>query len=204
MKKVYIVRHGDIGIGKQKRYIGIQDLPLSEERKRQALALKDQLQEVPLEKVYCSALSRSCQTAAIIAEAHSLPLTILPDLHEIAMGEWEGRLFSAIQEQFPEEYRLRGEDIVHYRPPGGESFCDCYQRVIPVFEEIVRSDAAHILIVGHAGVNRVILCHALGIPLQSLFSIPQSYGCLNIICQDLQGQWTKCQESKSDLFSQNY
>jgi broad specificity phosphatase PhoE len=37
------------------------------------------------------------------------------------------------------------------------------------------------LIVGHAGVNRVILCHALGIPLANLFQICQDYGCMNIL-----------------------
>jgi alpha-ribazole phosphatase/probable phosphoglycerate mutase len=35
--------------------------------------------------------------------------------------------------------------------------------------------------VAHAGVNRVILCDALSLPLQHLFRLDQNYGCLNII-----------------------
>ncbi|AFM00924.1 alpha-ribazole phosphatase [Desulfitobacterium dehalogenans ATCC 51507] len=189
MKKVYIVRHGDIGLGKNKRYIGIKDLPLSAEGRKQAFSLKERLREIPLDRIYCSALSRSRETAAIIAEAHPLSLTVLPDLHEIEMGEWEGRLFSEIQELFPAEYRQRGEDIVNYRPPGGESFLHCYLRIIPVFERIVRSDAETSLIVGHAGVNRVILCHALGLPLPDIFSFKQNYGCLTLLSQNHRGQW---------------
>ena len=35
--------------------------------------------------------------------------------------------------------------------------------------------------VAHAGVNRMILCSLLNKNLQDLFTIPQAYGCLNII-----------------------
>jgi len=36
-------------------------------------------------------------------------------------------------------------------------------------------------VVGHGGVNRVILLDALGAPPSSMFRIEQDYGCLNII-----------------------
>ena len=39
----------------------------------------------------------------------------------------------------------------------------------------------HIAIVVHGGVNRIILCHLLGIPLENIFRIDQDYGALNII-----------------------
>ncbi|MEK6679369.1 MAG: histidine phosphatase family protein, partial [Nitrospirota bacterium] len=38
-----------------------------------------------------------------------------------------------------------------------------------------------ILIVAHGGVNRTILCRALGLDLKYLFRIEQRYGALNII-----------------------
>ena len=37
------------------------------------------------------------------------------------------------------------------------------------------------IIVAHAGVNRVILSEALGLSLDHLFRLDQSYGCLNVI-----------------------
>ena len=39
----------------------------------------------------------------------------------------------------------------------------------------------NVLIVGHAGVNRLVVCDVLGIPAANLHSIGQDYGCLNII-----------------------
>jgi alpha-ribazole phosphatase/probable phosphoglycerate mutase len=56
------------------------------------------------------------------------------------------------------------------------------ERVRPTIAGIV---AAHpgeeVLVVGHGGVNRVILLDAIGAPLERLFHIEQAYGCLNII-----------------------
>ena len=40
-KFIYLVRHGDIGLGRDKRYIGQTDLSLSEHGKMQATVLKD-------------------------------------------------------------------------------------------------------------------------------------------------------------------
>jgi broad specificity phosphatase PhoE len=42
-------------------------------------------------------------------------------------------------------------------------------------------DGKDILLVANGGVNRVILCNALGIELVNIFNIQQDYGCLNII-----------------------
>jgi probable phosphoglycerate mutase len=79
------------------------------------------------------------------------------------------------------EFNRRGEDLEYYLPPGGESFADCSLRVLAALEQIVSESSGDILIAGHAGVNRVILCHALGIPLANVLRIGQTYGCLNIL-----------------------
>jgi len=99
------------------------------------------------------------------------------------MGAWEGENLFEIRAKYPKEFKERGEDIANYRPPLGENFADCAQRVIRVFESLTKSEESTILIVGHAGVNRVILCRVLGIPLDNLFRLEQSYGCVNLICQ---------------------
>ena len=49
------------------------------------------------------------------------------------------------------------------------------------------SAGVDLLLVCHAGVNRVILCHLLGMPLANLFRIGQDSGCLNIIEKNRQG-----------------
>lgn len=181
-RNVYLLRHGKIRReDDQRRYIGQLDLPLSGEGERQAEALRDLLGQAGLTAVYCSDLARSRRTAEIIAGHRGVPVTALSALREISLGEWEGVPFAAIARRFPDEFKARGADIGYYRVPGGESFADCSLRVVAAFREILAASAGDIAIVGHAGVNRVLLCHLLGMPVANVFRIAQDYGCMNII-----------------------
>lgn len=180
---IFLVRHGELDIPPAKYFIGQVDFPLSEKGMKQGLQLQQHLSCIPLNGIFCSDLQRSLHTAQLIAQKHRAEISLVPELREINLGEWEGKLFEEIRRTYPNEFKARGEDIVHYRPPGGESFYDLHQRVIASFNEIVASTKGNILIVGHAGVNRMILCHLMGMPLENLFIISQDYGCLNVILQ---------------------
>lgn len=183
-KLLYLVRHGDIGLGRDKRYIGQSDLPLSALGKKQAIQLKEMFTRVPLDNIYCSDLERSQQTAEIIASNHKIIPSVHVELRELNMGDWEGKLFSEIKTKFPKEFKERGKSIAMSRSPKGESFFDCSKRVIPLFESLAQSKESTVLIIGHAGINRIILCRVLGIPLEYVFRIDQSYGCLNLISKE--------------------
>lgn len=178
---IYLIRHGAISINGNKRFIGQIDLTLSEEGVNQAKRLKQELSCVRFSNIFCSDLQRSVQTAEIIAEKHNIQPVAYPELREINLGEWEGRTFEEICRKYPEEFKQRGKDIANYRPPGGESFADCGSRVISKLNDILQSTSGNIVIAGHAGMNRVILCHMLGMPVENLFKLGQDYGCLNLI-----------------------
>ena len=179
---IYLIRHGKIQQeDDQRRYIGQIDLPLTEEGIKQAQTLQKRFERSEIASIYCSDLSRSVQTAKIIAGSRKVPVVIRKDLREVSMGEWEGCAFGDIARRFPEEFKARGSDIVSYRVPGGESFTDCHQRVIAALEDILASSSGNLVIVGHAGGIRLLLCHMLGMPITNLFRIAQDYGCLNVI-----------------------
>ncbi len=99
------------------------------------------------------------------------------------MYKRQGFTFGDVRQKYPAEYEKRGKDIVNYRPPGGESFADLAGRVLPAFAKIAEETAGNIVIVGHAGVNRVILCHLQQIDLRHLLSIKQEYGQVTVIQQ---------------------
>ncbi len=178
---VFLLRHGDSRQDEVKRYIGHADLPLNAEGRGQALNRQQELAAIPFQRIFCSDLSRSHETACIIAEGRNEPVQPLHKLREISLGGWDGLTFNEVRRFYPGEYEKRGADMVYYRPPGGECFADVAARVIPLFDEIVRSTSGNVLIVGHSGVNKVILCHILGMPLENLFRMRQDYGCLNVI-----------------------
>ena len=178
---IYLLRHGDSRQDEIKRYIGQADVPLNSIGQAQASYWKKELANVPLERIFCSDLSRSLETARIIAEGRSEPLQPLQKLREINLGAWDGLSFEEVKHLYPSEFERRGADMATYRTPGGECFADLAARVVPLFMEIARSSTGNMLIVGHSGVNQVILCHILGMPLVNLFRLRQDYGCMNVI-----------------------
>jgi alpha-ribazole phosphatase len=179
---IYLVRHGKIQrAGDERRYVGHIDLPLTQEGIKQAQNLQKRFERVKLGAIYCSDLSRSTQTAKTIVGSRKLPVIPRKDLREVSMGKWEGCTFGEIAQQFPDEFKARGNDIASYQVPGGESFAECSKRVVAALEDIMASTSGNLLIVGHAAVNRLLLCHILGMPIGNLFRILQDHGCLNVI-----------------------
>lgn len=182
-KKILLLRHGEVQNdgNNAKRFIGQIDLPLSDKGRGQAKYWWEQLSDVPLAQIISSDLSRSMETASIIAGHRSLDVEPQAGLREIQLGRWDGLTFCQVRERWPDAFRQRGMQIADFRPPGGESFLDLQQRVVPVFEKAVDNAGRNILIVAHAGVNRMILCHLLDIPPGNLFRLSQDWGAMNLI-----------------------
>ena len=183
---IFLLRHGHVEFsgaesGSPKRFHGQTDTPLSHTGREQARVWHSELAEKKVTGIYASDLVRCAETARIIAGKESVEVQLLPALREINLGKLEGLSMDFVRTRFPEEWKKRGNDLLHYRPEGGESFADLEKRVLPAFETIAGKHEGNTLIVAHAGVNRMILCRILGIPISNLFRIGQSYGCLNIL-----------------------
>jgi len=198
---LYLIRHGETEGGEEKQYKGHMDVPLSEKGVRQIKRVSEYIcQNTGLKAVYTSDLSRAIRSAEIIAEPHSLKPIVAPSLRERNFGLWEGMSFDEIREKYPEEFEAWAGNPLKFSPIGGESTLEVRDRVIKALDKIIRDhrskviqDAGykmrktknhtspHIAVVSHGGVNRIILCHILGIPLENLFRIEQDYGALNII-----------------------
>lgn len=180
-KILYLARHGTLGADAAKSFIGTTDIPLGPAGERQAEWLRTVLAGQDIRSVHCSDLLRCRQTAERIASGRNLAIHPCEDLREVAMGAWEGRPRSEIAAEFPDAFTARGADIAHYRVPGGESMADCRDRVVPALARLVGTSPGNLLVVAHAAVNRLFLCHVLGIPLRNMFKIGQDPGCLNVV-----------------------
>jgi probable phosphoglycerate mutase len=183
MRTALLIRHGAVGDGAEERFLGAADLPMSPAGEAQVreLAARLRLRAIP-DAIYCSDLSRSLRTAELLADESAIPIRVRPALREIEMGDWQGLSRREIAERRPEDYAARGRDIANFRPPGGESFADLVERVLPCWRELVEDRQTQVVaIAGHAGVNRVILCHLLGAPLANLFRIAQRLACVNVV-----------------------
>ena len=90
--------------------------------------------------------------------------------------------FTEIKEKYPEEFEAWAGNPLRYSPIGGESTIEVKDRVIPPLVRILDNHRGeNIAVVAHGGVNRIILCHFLGVPLENIFRIEQDYAAVNII-----------------------
>ena len=181
---VYLIRHGKISDEDVRPYHGHTDVPLAESGVFQISRLAGHLKErtASLEALYCSDLERALKSAVIIGDAFGLKPASAESLRERHFGRWEGLTFNEIRERFPEEFQEWMERPDEFSPPGGESARDVQKRVMPSFLELVsRHSEERIAVVAHGGVNRIIICTLLQIPLRNLFTIEQDHGGLSIL-----------------------
>jgi alpha-ribazole phosphatase/probable phosphoglycerate mutase len=183
---LYLIRHGETEGSSEKRYKGSIDVPLSEKGMKQIKAaaafISGAVNSGILSAVYCSPLSRAVKSAEIIAEPHGLKPIIINNLKERNFGVWEGMTFTEIKEKYPAEFEAWANNPVKYSPVGGESTIEVRDRVISALTGILDNHKdENIGLVAHGGVNRIMLCHLLGIPLDNIFRVEQDFAAVNII-----------------------
>jgi alpha-ribazole phosphatase/probable phosphoglycerate mutase len=183
--KIFLIRHGETVDANSRRYKGHIDIDLSDNGIAQVKRLSDHVgarHAVPLRAVYCSDLSRAIKSAEIIAEPFSLKPVINVGLKERNFGVWEGMSFDEIKEKWPDAFDSWAANPVEFSPMQGESTLEVKERAMKTFNEIVSKHAGeNIALVAHGGINRVILCELLGIPLENIFRIEQDFAALNVI-----------------------
>jgi alpha-ribazole phosphatase len=167
-----LLRHGEPEGGR--RYRGQSDDPLSElgwSQMREAVA-----GESGWARIISSPLLRCAEFARGLAEDLELPVQIDARWMEIGFGEWEGRTATELIESDPEQLRRFWSDPMGNPPPGGESLLTFQQRVVEAWDEMLKEYAgAHLLLVGHAGVMRMVLRQVLEVPLNNLFRFQVPY-----------------------------
>ena len=188
MRRIYLIRHGlPEKSTSEKVYIGVTDIPLSTRGSAEAAKLGryflHHLSATTTVRILTSPLQRCRQTAEEIQRVLSdggIKLSepsVVEALHEINLGEWEGKRVQEIREHFPEVYEARGRALGTYHTPGGESFLEAGVRFQKAIEACLpdMEESEILLIVAHAGVIRAYLSLLMGRDLNHLMDIPLPY-----------------------------
>jgi probable phosphoglycerate mutase len=183
MTQIILVRHGHVEGISPERFRGRADLALTPEGLLQAEATARRIEAswTPA-ALYASALSRCRTTAEAIGRPFGLTPTLVPGLMDIDYGEWQGLTPDEVGRKWPETldtwYRAPHWAAI----PGGESLQDVLARTVAALREVIgRHPTDTVAVVGHDSVNRVILLHALDLPLSRYRRLGQEPCAINEI-----------------------
>lgn len=129
---------------------------LDETGRRQADGLAQRLADEPIDAVYSSDLVRARQTAAPLAAARGLTVTVLPGLREIQAGDEEGAVWGS--DGYVATVRAWGRGQCGVGTPGGEDgflFFDRFDAAIAAIAADNGDDARTAALVSHGAALRV-------------------------------------------------
>jgi len=183
LTRLYFVRHGATQLTSEDRFSGATGVDLSDEGRQQVQRLAERLKGDEVKAIYSSPLSRTVETASILAAPRGLKPILRDGLREISHGRWEGLTRREVEERYPDEYSAWEEDPFTFAPQGGESGVGVLARALPVIREIV---VAHpdqlVMVVSHKATLRLILSSLLGFDARGYRDrLDQSPACLNVV-----------------------
>ncbi|RWZ54583.1 histidine phosphatase family protein [Halobacillus fulvus] len=153
---IYVIRHGQTDLNKERRMQGRKGLPLNEYGLGQAKALRDKLEDIPFDFIFSSPQKRAVQTAEIVTGKRA---TVDDRLDVFDLGEADGLHISEVKMNGPLP------DSSFYQ--GVEEPQKFVQRVFEFMEELEtkygKTDL-NILVAGHRCTTGCIGAYFEGIP----------------------------------------
>lgn len=166
---IYLVRHGESVANTKSIYQGqTYDTNLSALGKLQAKALAKYLAGTRLDRIICSPLKRTHQTATVLLKFLKIKIEVDRKIIETDHGLWEGLHKDEIIKNWPQLYL---DWFIHPSQisfPRGESFLHTQMRVIDWWTEI-KNDQRNILVVSHDNILRIIIADVLKMKLDDIW-----------------------------------
>lgn len=161
---LHLIRHPQPVIDKGLCY-GSSDLAVSEEECRKVVEL--QKPHLPAHvPVYASPLQRCVFLAEPLAALlNAGPVRYDPRLMEMHFGTWEQRAWDDLPRA---EIDTWADNVVGYRPGGGENVLHVAQRVDAFAAELLQRGTSQAIIVCHAGTIRLLKARALGLSVMKM------------------------------------
>ena len=190
MKRILLIRHGEVEERFHGRFIGSTDAPLSDSGRAECRALRARVEEHAPELFFHSPLRRAVETLELV-KTPGARLVADPRLREIDFGHWEGLLFDEIARiASPEELRIWAEEPGAMEFPAGESFAAFSARVDAFTRELVTAPEECAAVVTHGGVLMRMISVWKGLPPQRQHEVLPPRGSLSVFEWE-EGVWNR-------------
>ncbi len=184
MTFVDLLRHGEVVGGA--RYRGSSDDPLTAEGwARMWAALPE---DAHWDRMVSSPLARCAGFAHELSRRRSLPMELNQGLREMHFGAWEGRTAADLAAIDAEALTRFWQDPLTDTPPGAETLSQLEARTLGTLKAVITQYRhRRLLLITHGGPIRILLCQALGKPLEKSLRIEVRPASLHRLCVWTQG-----------------
>jgi probable phosphoglycerate mutase len=175
---IYLVRHGQTEWNIDRKIQGRLDSPLTALGIKQAKELAKKLELLAIDHIYTSSSNRAIQTATHLRGNRNIPFVKTDALMEISLGKWEGKKWSDIEKDFPDELQLMNDHPESYtaRETEGETFFQAQDRLITFVNKIRHKHVGKsVLLVSHALAIKVIINYFRGGTMETLWEGPDAH-----------------------------
>jgi probable phosphomutase (TIGR03848 family) len=158
------------------------DVHLNETGIQQADRLADRMNGLKLAGLYSSPLDRAVETARPIAIRHALEVETVDGLNEIDFGDWTGLTLEEL-DQHP-AWRTFNSFRSGCRIPGGENMAEVLARTLRELDRLTQLHPGAntlVAVISHGDVLRLLIAHALGMPVDLMHRMELSPASLTIL-----------------------
>lgn len=151
--KIWLTRHGQTDLNKNRLMQGLTDAPLNETGRAQARAAREKIGDVRFDAVYASPLCRAVETGAIIGGVRPEEVILDRRLIEADFGRYNQR-----------KYYLLGPSMTLYwtlpevfpAPASVETIASMVERAGSFLRELEAKDYENVLVACHGGIIRAL------------------------------------------------
>ena len=199
MTRFIMIRHGFSVANNEHRFAGNSDFPLTDLGRVQAERCADALKDEKIDAIYASDLSRAYDTAVPVAKALGLEIIATKGLREISAGEWEGKTFDELDEEYHDDFAVWKQDIGRARCTGGESPRELSARILATRASIAKeNEGKTVCIATHATPIRSVCTAAAGLDATDMAKIPWTANASISLFEYDNGVFTAIYTSKTD------
>ena len=169
---IYLVRHGQTELNKDKVFRGRLDPPLNNTGHEEARATAAFMKNVEVSFILSSPLLRAVQTAEPFARMKNLEVKTVRELIDIDFGKWQGLSEKKVLKRNSRLFHQWHKEPTRVTFPGGESLMKVKRRLEDFIAQLRtlypgRTGAIYT----HRVVCKVLVCLLAAIPLKNFWNV---------------------------------
>jgi phosphoserine phosphatase len=185
-RRIHLFRHGDVSYvdDEGNRVADSRAVPLTDWGREQAAGMRSFMEGIDIDRIVCSGLPRTIETADGIFGDRDINIEIDPTFEEINS---DPNFYKSIKHLNEVAYAFANADQPDAARGYGEKFTDVEARVVGGLNKLISDPSwSSLALVAHGGVNRALLGWATGAGLKGFSTFEQNTCCVNIIDIDMQ------------------